>query len=133
MNITKTVLLSVLIGAAVQAGESKSLLDRVKSLNNKYRKDFLHGFYCGMTSSTAINILRLRVLPNLDDLKLHDRTGICRDQLAGQCKVATALVGAALTAPENNSPKHTLVRVLGALIGINTATVASHYITSKLK
>lgn len=133
MNITKTALLSVFIVAGIQASESKSLLGRIKSLNNEYRKDFLQGFYCGMASSTAINFLRLRVLPNLDDIKLHDRTGICRDQLAGQCKVATAVVGATLTAPENNNPKHTLVRVLGALIGINTATVASYVIATKLK
>lgn len=133
MNIKKLILFSAIMGASVHCSENKTIFDRLQSFKKKYGNDLMQGFCSGIASSTAINFLRSSILPNLDNLKLHDRTGICRDQLAGQCKVATALAVSSLVAPDNNSRKHTLVRIAGVLLGINTGTFASHYIAGKLK
>ncbi|MFZ5953901.1 MAG: hypothetical protein ACOYT8_02240 [Candidatus Dependentiae bacterium] len=134
MKAVKVLFFSIFFLATQAHNHQQKYAQRVKQYFNSYQKEFAQGFALGAASAIGIDFLRNKVLPNLDELKLHQRTGICRDQLTGQLKVASALVGVA--ALENNQfadINNTIIRTIGVLVGANFAAFATKYVSELLK
>lgn len=95
--------------------------------NTQYTQEFVKGFTIGTASSLVLEFLRHRILPNIDNWKLHDKTGICRDQLTGQTKVITAVVGAA--ALDAQTSQRDLKKISVQIAGIFTGICFGSFIT----
>lgn len=81
----------------------------------------------GAASALMVDYAR-SVLPNADKLQLHATYGICRDQLTGEVKIATAVVGASLLAQTGQKKYSSVVRVMAALVGANVAVALKTYL-----
>jgi|GEM_PF-6306854 len=77
------------------------------------------GFGAGLLSAWVVDGARANALPDLTRFRLYDTYGICRDQLAGQIKVAigygaaTAFIG----------HKNWVARMVGVLLGTHGAVI----------
>ena len=103
-----------------------------KGLSEEIMMDaFTRGLIAGGSSAFCVDFLRHNVLPNADSLNLYGNYGICRDQLTGQVKIASAV--GALNMYENNYPMMQMhiptltalaARVVGVVVGANIAAYA---------
>lgn len=92
--------------------------------NSECVQEFLKGFAAGAAAGISVELLKNNVLPNLPSLNLYKNYGICKDQLAGQGKVATAVLGLAAVSKHYCSK----FKSIGAqLVGIIAGACAASY------
>lgn len=101
----------------------------------QYQHELLKGALAGAVSSLVIDFLRSYILADMSQYKLYDRFGICRNELTGQIKIATAAIGLyAATEPESktslNSYEKLTARIIGIFIGANDAVILRKYLFS---
>ncbi|BDC34194.1 hypothetical protein Noda2021_01520 [Candidatus Dependentiae bacterium Noda2021] len=93
-----------------------------------YQQEMLYGFSAGAASALMVDYVR-NVMPSADSLQLYANYGICRDQLTGELKIASAVLGASALTQTNEKKYSPVVRVLAALVGANVAMALKTYVT----
>jgi hypothetical protein len=104
---------------------------RALCLDNEYTQEFAVGFAAGAAAGFSVECLRNHILPDMTSWNLYRHYGICRDQLTGEAKVATALLIAAAYANNRNNTdwKKLSARLLGVILGACAASFTTKRIT----
>lgn len=74
-----------------------SFARQVTCADSSYIRVVSEALIAGAASGVSIDFLRDNVLPNLDSYNIYKKHGICRDQVTGQVKVVSALLGLSAT------------------------------------
>lgn len=114
--LKKTFLITIFLCSSVDG------LELARMINKEQANEAVRGFCAGVLSAYFVDAARSSLLPDMTRFKLYDNYGVCRDQLAGQAKVAIAYTAATLHAQENNA--QWLARMIGVLVGTHCAVIA---------
>lgn len=108
-----------LFGAEEPSMDNECTQELSDCLDNEYAQEFSTGLAAGAVAGLSVEFLRNHVLPDMTSWNLYGNYGICRDQLAGEAKVATALlVGAAYAKSLSGADiKKLSARLLGVITG----------------
>ncbi len=101
----------------------------ISILNSECTQAFINGAAVGAVAGFSVDFLLPSFKKFTETWNIPATTGICRDQLAGEAKVATAALG--LTAL--NKATFTNFKLMGAqLVGIIVGACAASYVTKLL-
>lgn len=96
----------------------------VFAVNTSVPQNLFKGVGAGVVAGILVKVARNNALPSLDKVKLHARTGICREQLTGATEMALTILTLYLSQDKSDINKKTLYSELsGAYIGIQLANV----------
>ncbi len=98
-------------------------------MNCECTQQFLNGLAAGAAAGMSVELLRKYILPDITSWNLYGNFGICRDQLTGEAKVATAALGLAAF---NNIDFRTVKKAGSQLLGIIVGACAASYATKLL-
>ncbi|MCX5922603.1 MAG: hypothetical protein NTX86_04735 [Candidatus Dependentiae bacterium] len=98
-----------------------------------YAQEFAKSFGIGAAAGVLVEFLRSRILPDITHVRLHARTGICRDQLTGEAKVIAALLGTAALHKtiDTSNWKMLCSQLLGIIAGSCSASYVTKIVTGE--
>jgi hypothetical protein len=99
--------------------------------NCECTQQFFKGVAAGAAAGLSVEYLRNYILPDMTSWNLYGNYGVCRDQLTGEFKVATAALGIAALSKEHYSKFKVMgSQLLGVIVGACAASYATKLLTA---
>ncbi len=100
-------------------------------VNSECTQQFLKGFGAGAAAGAVVNLLLPSFKEFTKNWNIHDNTGICRDQLAGQATVTAAALGiSGLSTSHYSKFKLMGAQLVGIIVGACAASYAMKLLTT---
>lgn len=134
----KNLLIAAIMACTINSVSAESCCSMTKAFDREvFTREFAEGFVAGAVATVGVDFFREYLLPDISQLNLYSKYGICRDRFAGEVTVALATLGIAarhdLKGRDLSYKVSALgARLLGVIVGSAVAKVAQKKISYSL-